>query len=80
MLGLLISEVSSSKILVVHTTPTASHVIVGKALYKELAIRGHDVTVISTYPLEEKLKNYRDIPIPLCQEATGMYKQCLLVS
>lgn len=72
LLGLLISEVSLSRILVVHTTPTASHLIVGKALYKELAIRGHEVTVITTYPLETPLKNYRDIQIPISQEVTGM--------
>lgn len=71
LLGLLISEVSSSKILVVHTTPSPSHLIVGKALYKELAIRGHDVTVINTFPLDKPLKNYRDIQIPLSKEVSG---------
>lgn len=74
LLGLLISEVSSSKILVVHTTPSPSHLIVGKALYKELAIRGHDVTVINTFPLEKPLKNYRDVPIPLSKEVSGKMK------
>lgn len=73
ILGLLISEVSSSKILVVHTTPSPSHLIVGKALYKELAIRGHDLTVINTFPLEKPLKNYREINIPISKEIDGMY-------
>lgn len=73
LLGLLVSEVSTSKILVVHTSPSPSHLIIGKALYKELAIRGNDLTVISTFPLDKPLKNYRDIHIPVSKEVNGMY-------
>lgn len=72
-LGFLISETSSSKILVVHTTMSQSHIIVGKALYTELAKQGHDVTVISTFPLDKPLKNYRDIHVPLTKESLGMH-------
>lgn len=74
LLGFLISECSSSKILVVHTTVSQSHIIIGKALYTELARRGHEVTVISTFPLDKPLKNYRDIHVPLSKQTLGMYK------
>lgn len=50
-----------------------SHIIVGKALYTELAKQGHDVTVISTFPLDKPLKNYRDIHVPLTKENLGMH-------
>lgn len=50
-----------------------SHIIVGKALYTELAKQGHDVTVISTFPLDKPLKNYRDIHVPLTKESLGMH-------
>lgn len=72
LLGFLISESSSSKILVVHTTFSRSHMIVGKALYTELAKQGHDVTVITTFPLDKPLKNYRDIHVPLAPGHMGM--------
>lgn len=71
LLGFLISGTSSSKILVVHTTMGRSHVIIGQALYTELARQGHEVTVITTFPLEKPLKNYRDIYVPLSKECLG---------
>lgn len=73
LLGFLISETSSSKILVVHSTMTQSHIIIGKALYTELAKQGHDVTAITTFPLDKPLKNYRDIHIPLSKENLGIH-------
>ncbi|XP_058832777.1 UDP-glycosyltransferase UGT5-like isoform X2 [Topomyia yanbarensis] len=38
-----------------------SHYIVGSALMKALAKRGHEVTVISPFPMKKPLPNYRDI-------------------
>lgn len=54
---------SSAKILVLFPSPSKSHLIVTKALTQELAIRGHEVTVFSQFPLDKKLKNYRDIKV-----------------
>lgn len=71
-LGFLISETSSSKILVVHTTVSQSHMIIGKALYTELANQGHEITVITTFPMDKPLKNYRDIYVPLSNKILGM--------
>lgn len=74
-MGILIPEASSSKILAVHTTFSQSHMIIGKALYTELANQGHEVTVITTFPLDKPLKNYRDIHVPLSTEILGMSNQ-----
>ncbi|XP_071050127.1 UDP-glucosyltransferase 2-like [Onthophagus taurus] len=56
----------SYKILAVLHTPSFSHFIAGGAIAKELALKGHEVTVLSTYPQKKPIKNYRDI------ELTGM--------
>lgn len=50
-----------AKILAVFPTSARSHYIVGSALMKELARRGHEVTVINPFPQKKPLKNYRDI-------------------
>ncbi|CAD7081071.1 unnamed protein product [Hermetia illucens] len=47
-----------------------SHFIVGSALMKGLAEKGHDVSVISPFPLKKPLKNYRDIPTTTIVEVT----------
>lgn len=66
-----LSVIEGAKILVVHPSFSKSHVILGKALYTELAKSGHNVTVISNFPLEKPMENYRDIYIPLSQEVQG---------
>lgn len=66
-----LSVTDCAKILVVHPSFSKSHVILGKALYTELAKSDHNITVISNFPLEKPLKNYRDIYIPLTQEIQG---------
>lgn len=54
----------ASRILGVFNHPGASHTFLGKVLLKNLAKRGHQVTMISAFPLEEPVENYRDIAIP----------------
>jgi len=54
----------SSKILMVFPSPSRSHLVIGSALMKGLAERGHNVTVVSSFPLEKPMKNYRDIIVP----------------
>lgn len=39
------------------------------ALSKTLAERGHEVTVVSPFPLEEKIKNHREIKSLITEEA-----------
>ncbi|XP_062550717.1 UDP-glycosyltransferase UGT5-like [Armigeres subalbatus] len=54
-------DVHSAKILGVFPTTAKSHYIVGSSLMKALASKGHEVTVISPFPQQKPLKNYRDI-------------------
>ncbi|XP_053677533.1 UDP-glycosyltransferase UGT5-like [Anopheles nili] len=58
-----------AKILGIFPTSSRSHYIVGSALMKELARRGHEVTVISPFPQKKPLKNYRDIDVTGADEA-----------
>uniref|UniRef100_A0AAG5DU55 UDP-glucuronosyltransferase n=1 Tax=Anopheles atroparvus TaxID=41427 RepID=A0AAG5DU55_ANOAO len=53
------------RILGINTSPSRSHVIVQDALMKELARRGHQVTMVSPYSESEQVPNYRKITLPL---------------
>lgn len=66
-----ITLIDASRILVLFPTPSKSHVIALQGLSTTLAEKGHDVTVISPFPLGRKVKNYRDIKSPLSKEATS---------
>ncbi|CRK99007.1 CLUMA_CG011945, isoform A [Clunio marinus] len=58
----------SSRILFVFPSPSKSHLIVVKGLSTTLAERGHDVTVVSPFPLDKPMKNYRDINVEIPQD------------
>lgn len=49
------------KILGIFPTMAKSHYITGGALMKGLAAAGHEVSVISAFPQEKPLQNFRDI-------------------
>lgn len=51
------------RILGLFPHPGKSHFDVFKPLLRELALRGHEVTVISHFPLEKPIKNYTDISL-----------------
>lgn len=53
----------SYNILVLYPYPGKSHFISFVKLFRALAEKGHDVTVVSHYPLNEKILNYRDVEI-----------------
>lgn len=55
------STVNGFKVLGVLPLGARSHFAIGHAILKNLAEAGHDVTVISPYPLKKPIKNYRDI-------------------
>lgn len=59
----IINHTSCSNILVFAPMPFKSHFSGFQPLFKELAIRGHNVTVLSSFPLKKPLTNYTDIPI-----------------
>lgn len=58
----------ASRILFLFPTPSKSHTIVLKGLSTTLAERGHDVTVVSPFPLEAPMKNYRDIKVEVPED------------
>ena len=51
----------SYKFLAVLHTSAQSHFIVGSALMKALAIKGHEVYVISPFPQKSAIANYHDV-------------------
>lgn len=55
--GFLIYAGNCARILGVFPLPGKSHYILGSALMKELAERGHDVTIITPFTEKEKPKN-----------------------
>lgn len=67
--GLLLVSLSngadSAKILCLFPTGSKSHVLGTQALLKHLAQRGHEVTMVSAYPLSKPVKNYRDVYVPI---------------
>lgn len=52
-----------SNILVLATVTAKSHLTIYENLLKELARKGHNLTVISYYPQKEPIPNYRDVCI-----------------
>lgn len=69
ILLLLFSSTFASKILFLFPTPSKSHMIVVHALSTALAEKGHQVTVVTPFPLEKELKNHREITVPISVEA-----------
>lgn len=53
------------KILCFYPTISKSQVIFAQPLMEALAEKGHEVTFVSQFPLGRKVKNYRDIVIPI---------------
>lgn len=53
--------VNCAKILGLFHFPSRSQHVLGSYLLKELAARGHEVTMLSPYPFEEPVANYTDI-------------------
>lgn len=49
------------KVLGVFPVISSSHFAIGSSIIKSLHNAGHEVTVISPYPLKKPIKNYRDI-------------------
>ncbi|XP_063221123.1 UDP-glycosyltransferase UGT5-like isoform X1 [Bacillus rossius redtenbacheri] len=53
----------TARILGVYPMPSRSHHAVINSLLKELAARGHEVTVISSFPPEKPLANYTHVDV-----------------
>lgn len=59
----IITITKCANILVFAPMPFKSHFRGFQPLFKELASRGHNLTVVSTFPLQKTLTNYTDINI-----------------
>lgn len=56
-------KVECSKILAIYPTPSISHQFVFRALTKELIKRGHELTVITSHPMEFNNTNLTQIDL-----------------
>lgn len=66
---LLIQNSKSSKILIIHTTLTKSHLLPLQVLARALAEeRNHEVTLFSAFPMGKNITNLREIAIPFDNE------------
>lgn len=57
------SLIHCSRILGIFPFPSRSHHILGKCLLKALAEKGHHVTMLSPFPEEDLIPNYRQIEL-----------------
>lgn len=66
---LILGKFECARILAVYPSVSQSHVIPLQSLTLVLAEKGHDITFFSPYPLKQKVKNYRDIQVPIDQDS-----------
>lgn len=67
----LLSSVAAYNYLVVLPTGARSHYNVGSALAKGLAAAGHQVTLVSAFPLKKPIKNINDVSVPNILKSMG---------
>lgn len=63
LLVVLCAVTDASKILAVFPTPSRAQMVVAGPLFEALAQKGHKMTVLSSFPRETPLKNYRDVTV-----------------
>lgn len=61
LLVVLEKSVNSYKILGIFPATDKSHFLLMKPLMEKLAVQGHQVDVVSQFPLDKPIPNYRDI-------------------
>lgn len=65
----------SADILAFYPFPGISHHRVYWPLLKELAIRGHNVTMVSPFQMADPPKNYREIKVPDYTEEVRTFEE-----
>nr|XP_014272070.1 UDP-glucuronosyltransferase 1-6 isoform X1 [Halyomorpha halys] len=65
LLCFLAAPMEAANILILAPMPLYSHTYAFIAIFKELAIRGHNVTFVSPYPLKDPPPNWRDVEVEL---------------
>uniref|UniRef100_A0A1B6H914 UDP-glucuronosyltransferase n=1 Tax=Homalodisca liturata TaxID=320908 RepID=A0A1B6H914_9HEMI len=73
---IIIGTVYSHNILGLFPTTAKSAFLASEAIMKELARRGHNVTVVSCFPRQKKISNYTDISIRSARESM-MYESSI---
>ncbi|KAK5638206.1 hypothetical protein RI129_012501 [Pyrocoelia pectoralis] len=74
-LFVIISVTNGAKILGIVPTPSYSHQIVFQSLWRELSLRGHQVTTISTHPINDpKLTNLTEIDLSVFRDNSYIEK------
>lgn len=66
--AILIASSSASRVLFLFPTPSKSHLVIAHAVSTALAESGHEVTVVSPFPLEYEVINHRYIKSPIPKE------------
>jgi len=61
----------AANILVFMPLPIKSHVRGFQPLFEELSTRGHNITVVSSFPLDRPVANYTDIG-PFIDKTRGL--------
>lgn len=56
-------EIEGLKILAVVPIGSKSHWLIGHEIVKSLVDAGHEATVLTPYPLKDKIRNYEEIDI-----------------
>lgn len=62
-ISILFNCCNAIKILTIISTPSKSHWITAQNLMQELVKSGHEITMVSPYPLKNPPQNYRDVSI-----------------
>ncbi|KAG5861611.1 hypothetical protein JTB14_023606 [Gonioctena quinquepunctata] len=66
---------NSKRILGIYSHIGKSHFNFGAIILRELAKRGHEVTMVSLYPLKQSIPNYTDVELDIFTE--GLYDDVL---
>lgn len=66
---------SAAKILFLYPCPSKSHMVIVHTLSRILAERGHEVTVVSPYPLSKEIKNHREIKSEITNSVKDLMKK-----
>lgn len=61
--AVILQHADSAKILCAFPTPSRAQMVVAAPFFEALAEKGHKVTVLSSFPREKPLKNYRDVTV-----------------
>lgn len=69
LISFIIACADPAKILVVSPTQMRSHYIVVEELLRDLAESGHEITVVSQFPIKNAPANYREIVIDISQRS-----------